>query len=166
VLKKRRQELANKWAGSGILDGLNYGLNQNIAQLLESQANQLIGISSRGFEETISKPKVKETFLSKIKSFFISIWRKVFKNKNNVIINTTFNVAFPLIRQGFAQTIAFDLVSVQPMSAPSAQLFYMDGFPEREDVYTRIVIFEKYKPYVYRGTYATNTVNNNGDIIL
>ena len=36
------------------------------------------------------------------------------------------NVAFPLVRRVFAQLLANDLVSVQPMSLPSGLIFYMD----------------------------------------
>lgn len=36
------------------------------------------------------------------------------------------NIAFPMVRQVFSQAIALDLVSVQPMAAPTGQLFYLD----------------------------------------
>lgn len=148
-MRKTRQNTIDKWANSGLLDGLKGPVKSNIAQLLEAQSSCLIndisdnkriynvsGVSSRGFE--------KKTFLSKIKSFFISVWQKIFKKKKE---ETNFDtIAFPLVRRVFAQTIANDLVSVQPLSLPTGLLFYMDS-PEREDVYTSKVLVEKYKPY-------------------
>ncbi len=36
------------------------------------------------------------------------------------------SVAFPIVRRVFAQLIANDLVSVQPMSLPSGLIFFLD----------------------------------------
>ena len=172
-LKKQRQQIINKWSSAGLLDGLRSPVeNNNFTFLLESQARQIInpqtvGVSSRGFGELIQKPKIKETFLSKIKSFFISIWKKLFKKKDefnlisyDLVSNPGFDtIAFPLVRQVFAQTMALDLVQVQPMNLPKGLLFYMDA-PEREDVFSRIVIFEKYKEPTY-SRYATQSIGRN-----
>jgi hypothetical protein len=159
-VNKQRNEIINRWNNMGLLSGLNSN-NLNISRLLDNQANSImneaqfsqlnrnnrnnrIGVSSRGFGIVN-----KKTWYSKIKSFFTSIWNKVFSKKTEKIFTNTdpfVNLAFPIVRQVFAQTIALDLVPVQPMSLPTGMLFYMDVFSEREDVFTRIVIFEKYKP--------------------
>jgi len=168
-LKNIRQQTINKWASSGLLDGLTETRSQNFAALLDCQSRQLInepmsiGVSSRG----IKKTKVEETFLLKIKSFFVSIWRKIFKKEKeeklityDLVADPGFdNIVFPLARQVFAQTVALDLVQVQPMNLPTGLLFYMD-LPEREDVFNRIVIFEKYKEPTY-SRYATQSIGRN-----
>lgn len=41
-LKKRRDEIVKKWKDSGLLDGLNGNFNQNIAELFQGQATQMI----------------------------------------------------------------------------------------------------------------------------
>jgi hypothetical protein len=47
-----------------------------------------------------------------------------------------------------SRTVGLDLVSVQPLSLPKGILYYFDN-KEREDVYTRVVLIEKYKPIIY-----------------
>jgi len=176
-LENQRKIIYKNWKNSGFLDGLHGYQKSNITQLYEAQAycltndvatpfrttytvpvgdlnpkqakdfmkkmkSSVVGVSSRGFDS-----KWKKIFL-KIKSFFVSIWNKIFKKKKE---ETNFDgIVFPMIRQVFAQTIALDLVPVQPLSASTGMLNYFDYTFEREDVYSRIVLFEKYKPKVNR----------------
>jgi hypothetical protein len=159
--------LLNNGEKSGFLEGLQGHVKSHIAQLYESQASHLlneqaserllynvpVGISSRGFGKraktaiNYQRPNrvhvEKETFFSKIKSFFIRIYNKIFKKKSESNFE---NIAFPIVQRVFAGTMALDLVPVQPMSAPTGILFYMDEY-EAENVYHRIVIVDKYKKY-------------------
>ncbi len=153
----RKQAIFNKWNNSGILESLKGPQKDNLALLLESQASQIInevpitiGVSSRGLGEIINHSVStelipKKNLISKIKYFFISIWQKIFKKKKETPVTNFDNIAFPMVRRVVAQTIALDLVSVQPLSLPTGLLFYLDS-PEKENVYTSRVIIEKYKP--------------------
>lgn len=181
TLRKKRKKIISILETSGLLFDLR---NQNISQnpqLFESQASHLlnieyptqqftftkaahktfnggqtIGISSRGFDNI-----KKETFFTKIKSFFVSIWNKIFKKKK---IDIDFHsLVFPIIRRVAAQTISMDLISVQPLSMPTGNLFYF-GSPERENVYSRVVLFEKYKPIIYSGETNARGIFYNGEI--
>ncbi len=146
-LKRQREEALKKWENSGLLDGLKGHVKDNIAQLYESQASVIlnkshpIGISSRAIGEMprttikytvpIQSLHKKQSYFVRIKSFLISIWEKIFKKKKKKEENE----------------FTFDLVSVQPLAAPSGLLFYLDTKEmEREDVYVSKVIIEKYKP--------------------
>lgn len=182
TLKRQRKKVLNEWGELGFLKGLHGNVKQNIAELYEAQTSCLlseviptrmiynipvgnsnlnqvrrfmnrmstpVGVSSRGFDS-----KSKKFFL-KIKSFFISIWNKIFKKKN---VETNFGgIVFPLIQRVSARTIGLDLVPVQPMSLPSGMLFYLDK-KEREDVYTRVVLVEKWKPRI---RYSNMTFNQD-----
>jgi len=53
-------------------------------------------------------------------------------------------IEFPLIKRVVANTLALDLVSVQPLGLPQGLLMYMDNI-EKENVYTRKVLVEKCK---------------------
>jgi hypothetical protein len=117
--------------------------------------NHLIQNQSMGYPIMISSRKTKSKnnwdFWDKIKSWF------GFKKKVSIEVRETdhswvethesnsFPSLLPIAQRITAQTIAFDLVSVQPLSLPKGLLFYMDTQPEREDVYTRVVLIEKYK---------------------
>ena len=181
-IETQRRKISKQWDKSVLLAGLKGYKKQNIAELYECQASCLlnehtptritytipvnnftprqvkdfmrkmsmpIGVSSRGFDS-----KSKKFFL-KIKSFFISIWNKIFKKKN---VETNFGgIVFPLIQRVSARTIGLDLVPVQPMSLPSGMLFYLDK-KEREDVYTRVVLVEKWKPRI---RYSNMTFNQD-----
>ena len=89
--------LVNKWAKSGLLEGLKAQDQATVSVLLENQAKQLIkegsattsGASTSGFEQ----------------------WT---------------GVALPLIRRVFAEIAAKEFVSVQPMNLPSGLVFYLD----------------------------------------
>lgn len=127
----------------GLLSGLRGHSNSNLALLFESQASQIIredygvGISSRSFDSL-----KKETFFLKIKLFFKNIYNRFFKKNKN--IPQWNGVELPLIRH-----IVNDIVSAQPLSQPTGMLFYFDGV-EKENVYKKIVIFEKYKQSIRR----------------
>lgn len=139
-----RDSIIAKWENAGLLKGIKHK-HIDVTRLMESQASHLlrepiqqpIFISSR-------KPhsKIKKVLL-KIKSFFIFIWNKFFKKSKK----DNFPSLLPLGMQISARTIGLDLVPVQPMSAPTSQLFYFDFVydVEREDVYNRKVIIEKFK---------------------
>lgn len=96
---KRAEEarrLMNKWGRTGLLKGLK-GIHQaNMARLLENQARQVL---SEAQSHTPSMQGGTEGFQ---------------------------NVAFPLVRRIYAQLLATEVVSVQPMSLPSGLIFYLD----------------------------------------
>ena len=170
--KRLRKITIEKWDKTGLLSNLSGMKKSNIAHLFESQAsqiinearvdvrenkdnsvynhlnnwrrliesqNQTIGVSSRGFGGKKPQSKFKK-FLNKIKNFFISLWGKVFKKKKE----PEFPNLLPLAMRVSAQPVALDLTPVQPLSLPSGMLFYLD-LPEREDVFNRKVLIEKYK---------------------
>jgi hypothetical protein len=56
-------------------------------------------------------------------------------------------LTMPLVRRVFASTIGTDLVSVQPLSAPTGLLHYIDFEYEKENEYRRELLIEKYKKY-------------------
>jgi hypothetical protein len=93
--------LAEKWSASGLLEGIeDKRVASNMAMILENQAKQIVA------------------------------------EANNVGTSTgTFTagdgeqwagVALPLVRKVFAQIVAQDFVSVQPMNLPSGLVFYLD----------------------------------------
>jgi hypothetical protein len=93
--------LADKWSASGLLEGIeDKRVANNMAMILENQAKQIVA------------------------------------EANNVGTSTgTFTagdgeqwagVALPLVRKVFAQIVAQDFVSVQPMNLPSGLVFYLD----------------------------------------
>jgi hypothetical protein len=92
--------VANKWAKSGLLEGISSEIEKNnMAVILENQAKQL----------------VTET--------------NVTAGTNSMLGGTGENwagIALPLVRRVFAEIVAKDFVSVQPMSMPSGLVFYLD----------------------------------------
>ena len=182
VLIEKINPLYKRWESSGFLDGLNGHVKNNIAQLYESQASciideslfqpQTIGVSSRGFGEksktvignyrlpNINEIK-KQSIISKIKYFFISIWQKIFKKKKKK--EEGFPSLLPLAMKVSARTVVSDLVRVEPMGLPTGMLFYLDlKEQEREDVYTSKVIVEKYAPKKLR----YNIMNRDEDFFI
>ncbi len=182
-LKNIRKNTIKHWENSGFLDGLQGHMKSNIFDLYQSQASHLlndiqaqdritynipVGISSRGVGERIKtainyqRPNwvhaEKETVFEKIKSFFTSIWRKIFKKKSKSNFD---NLAFPIVQRVAFRTMANDLVSVQPLSAPTGMLFYFDNKYEAENVYSRVVIVEKYEKYV-----RYNSIHTEQDIYI
>ena len=94
-------KLSQKWAQSGLLEGIkDERVAGNMAMILENQAKQIVAEA----------------------------------NSTNVG-GGSFNagageqwagVALPLVRKVFAQIVAQDFVSVQPMNLPSGLVFYLD----------------------------------------
>ena len=163
------------WESLGFLEGLKGHVKNNIAQLYESQAScileeslfkpQTIGISSRAIGEksktavNYQRPNINETkkqsLISKIKYFFISIWQKIFKKKKKKE-EVGFPSLLPIATRVAARTIEFDLINVEPLGLPTGMLFYLDmKSQENENVYTSKVLIEKYKP-TYKRKYDYN----------
>ena len=92
--------VANKWQKSGLLEGINNEIEKNnMAVILENQAKQL----------------VVETNTS--------------SGQNSMLGGSGENwagIALPLVRRVFAEIVAKDFVSVQPMAMPSGLVFYLD----------------------------------------
>jgi len=94
-------KLANKWAKTGLLEGLGEDVNKNnMALMLENQAKQLV-------VET-SQTGVGSTFTSGTSG---ENWA---------------GIALPLVRKVFGQIAAKEFVSVQPMNLPSGLVFFLD----------------------------------------
>jgi hypothetical protein len=93
-------KVANKWAKSGLLEGINSEIEKNnMAVILENQAKQLV------------------------------VETNVTAGTNSMLGGTGENwagIALPLVRRVFAEIVAKDFVSVQPMSMPSGLVFYLD----------------------------------------
>ena len=96
------RRLVNKWAATGLLEGLRGRMRENMARLLENQAAQLLRESAT----TISTGGASLTSSGLLSGFT--------------------NVAFPIVRRVFANLIANELVSVQPMSLPHGLISYLD----------------------------------------
>ena len=95
--------LADKWSASGLLEGIqDEKAKNNMAMVLENQAKQIVaeanntGASGTGAGFTAGAGEQ---------------WA---------------GVALPLVRKVFAQIVAQDFVSVQPMNLPSGLVFYLD----------------------------------------
>lgn len=92
--------LANKWAKSGLLEGLSGYDKTNMSMLLENQAKELIvetsntGGATSGFTTGQGYQ-----------------WA---------------GVALPMVRKIFGQVVAKEFVSVQPMQMPTGLIFYLD----------------------------------------
>ncbi len=159
-----KDSILYKWEQSGILDGLRETHKENIAKLFESQASQLISEATQPRTVGVSNRKIekesKENFLVKIKSVIISLYRKFFKKEKRTLPPTYFNtILLPIARPIFARTLAQDLVSVQPLDLPTGLLFYMEpNTLYREDVFKRVVLFEKYKPLYTRRSEITKII--------
>jgi hypothetical protein len=94
-------KLANKWAKTGLLEGLGEDVNKNnMALMLENQAKQL----------------VVESSATSTNSYFTSG-----QNGENWA-----GIALPLVRKVFGQIAAKEFVSVQPMNLPSGLVFFLD----------------------------------------
>lgn len=98
---QRGAKLVQKWAGTGLLRGLSGYNRENMAQLLENQAAQVLRESN-----ALSTGAGGLTSSGQVSGFT--------------------NIAFPMVRRVFAGLIANELVSMQPMSLPSGLLFYLD----------------------------------------
>lgn len=94
-------KVADKWVKSGLLEGINSEIEKNnMAVILENQAKQLV---------------VESTNIT--------------SGTNSMLGGTGENwagIALPLVRRVFAEIVAKDFVSVQPMAMPSGLVFYLD----------------------------------------
>jgi hypothetical protein len=91
---------AAKWQKSGLLEGLTTEVERNnMSVILENQAKQLV------------------------------VETNVTAGTNSMLGGTGENwagIALPLVRRVFAEIVAKDFVSVQPMAMPSGLVFYLD----------------------------------------
>ena len=93
--------LADKWAATGLLEGLTNEIDKNsMAVILENQAKQIVSEQSNTGTSAIGAAQGGS-----------EQWA---------------GVALPLVRKVFAQIAAKDFVSVQPMNLPSGLVFYLD----------------------------------------
>jgi hypothetical protein len=94
-------KVASKWDKSGLLEGFTSEIEKNnMAVILENQAKQLV---------------VESTNIT--------------AGTNSMLGGTGENwagIALPLVRRVFAEIVAKDFVSVQPMAMPSGLVFYLD----------------------------------------
>jgi hypothetical protein len=96
-----RARLVEKWSRTGLLRGLDGVKRENMAQILENQAGQMLKESN-----ALSTGAGGLTSSGQIQGFT--------------------NVAFPIVRRVFGGLVANELVSIQPMSLPSGLIFYID----------------------------------------
>ena len=94
-------KVAQKWGKSGLLEGISSEIEKNnMAMILENQAKQLVAESTN-----------------------------ITAGTNSMLGGTGENwagIALPLVRRVFAEIVAKDFVSVQPMAMPSGLVFYLD----------------------------------------
>jgi hypothetical protein len=100
VMLEDSAKLAEKWQASGLLEGLEGKKAANMAVILENQAKQVVA-------EANTNTQGGATFTAGTGENWAG-------------------VALPLVRKVFAQIVAQDFVSVQPMSLPSGLVFYLD----------------------------------------
>jgi hypothetical protein len=94
-------KLAEKWKASGLLEGIkDERYSNNMAMILENQAKQIVA-------EANSTNVGGGSFTAGAGEQWAG-------------------VALPLVRKVFAQIVAQDFVSVQPMNLPSGLVFYLD----------------------------------------
>ena len=93
--------LAEKWQASGLLEGIkDERYASNMAMILENQAKQIVAEANN-----------TNTGGGSFSAGAGEQWA---------------GVALPLVRKVFAQIVAQDFVSVQPMNLPSGLVFYLD----------------------------------------
>jgi len=100
-LQNDAARLANKWAKTGLLEGLDSETNKNnMSMILENQAKQLVvEASTTGTGATFTSGTSGENWAG---------------------------IALPLVRKVFGQIAAKEFVSVQPMNLPSGLVFFLD----------------------------------------
>jgi hypothetical protein len=101
-------KIVEKWAGLGLLEGLQGVQRERMARMLENQAIEVLKGTSSFLNETNA----------------LSLGGAGLQSSGQIAGFT--NVAFPIVRRVFAGLIANEIVSVQPMSLPSGLLFYLD----------------------------------------
>jgi len=94
-------KLAEKWSASGLLEGIeDVRHKSNMAMILENQAKQIVSEANN-----------------------TNVGGGSFSAGDG---EQWAGVALPLVRKVFAQIVAQDFVSVQPMNLPSGLVFYLD----------------------------------------
>jgi hypothetical protein len=94
-------KLADKWSQSGLLEGIaDQRVASNMAMILENQAKQIV-----------AEANATNVGGGSFSAGAGEQWA---------------GVALPLVRKVFAQIVAQDFVSVQPMNLPSGLVFYLD----------------------------------------
>ncbi len=96
-----RKRLVEKWTKTGLLRGLDGHRREDMAQLLENQAAQVLRESN-----ALSTGGGSLTSSGQVQGFA--------------------TIAFPIVRRVFGGLVANELVSVQPMSLPAGLIFYLD----------------------------------------
>lgn len=96
-----RKRLVEKWTKTGLLRGLEGHRREDMAQLLENQAAQVLRESN-----SLSTGGGALTSSGQVQGFA--------------------TIAFPIVRRVFGGLVANELVSVQPMSLPAGLIFYLD----------------------------------------
>ena len=96
-----RKRLVEKWTKTGLLRGLDGQKREDMGQLLENQAAQLLRESN-----SLTTGGGAMTNSGQIQGFS--------------------TIAFPIVRRVFGGLVANELVSVQPMSLPAGLIFYLD----------------------------------------
>ncbi len=96
-----RKRLVEKWTKTGLLRGLDGHRREDMAQLLENQAAQVLRESN-----ALSTGGGGLTSSGQVQGFA--------------------TIAFPIVRRVFGGLVANELVSVQPMSLPAGLIFYLD----------------------------------------
>ena len=98
---KDAEKLAGKWDASGLLEGIKDNrVKNNMAVILENQAKQIV-----------AEANVNQSGGAGFTAGAGEAWA---------------GVALPLVRKVFAQIVAQEFVSVQPMNLPSGLVFYLD----------------------------------------
>ncbi len=96
-----RKRLVEKWMKTGLLRGLDGQRREDMSQLMENQAAQMLRESN-----ALSTGGGGLTSSGQIQGFS--------------------TIAFPIVRRVFGGLVANELVSVQPMSLPAGLIFYLD----------------------------------------
>jgi hypothetical protein len=102
-LQSDAARLANKWAKSGLLEGLKGHDKSNMSMLLENQAKELI-----------------------IETNTSNLGNSVNSGFSTGTGYQWAGVALPMVRKIFGQVVAKEFVSVQPMQMPTGLIFYLD----------------------------------------
>jgi hypothetical protein len=96
-----RKRLVEKWTKTGLLRGLDGHRREDMSQLLENQAAQVLRESA-----ALSTGGGALTSSGQVQGFA--------------------TIAFPIVRRVFGGLVSNELVSVQPMSLPAGLIFYLD----------------------------------------
>lgn len=85
-----------------------------------AQFEQLVNNMSKSYEDCLLPIEQSDKFILAVEI----LPDDEFENKYK--ISSFSNLAFPMVRRLFSHVVGMDLVSVQPLSAPTGQLFYLD----------------------------------------